>query len=59
MAKNNDAASTAALAVVGREKQQAELVISEQLEKEKAIAQIFEMSGKIKAVAFFEIVSRL
>lgn len=54
-----DVESEAALEVVEMEKKQEELKVSEQAAKELAIAQVFEMSGKIKAVAFFESQTRL
>lgn len=54
-----DVESEAALEVVEMEKRQEELQKSEREFKEKAIAQVFELAGKIKATALFEAQSRV
>lgn len=57
--KKHDPMTEAALEVMKAENQREKITKGEQELKERAIAQVFEMSGKIKAVAFFESQTKL
>lgn len=52
--KNNDPVTEAALSIVESEQMEEKLALTEQEKKEKTIAQIYKMMGRIEAAGLFE-----